>query len=290
MRRIIDQARRIARRTDVRIGAAVVAALACSLAFWPRRASPQAPKTPTKQIRTGVAMPVPATVQPAVAALSDDQLPATNGGGFRPAQLHRVSDASPTTQAPQVNPYLPTTGDAASGYNPSQVTASQYSGSSQFATNAEPSQPAAVPSDPTAFAPRAAAPRSAEQTDTAPSAAISPPSLSPLAQSPYATAVTAPAPASAEPYTPQPAPPPTTPTYIETPASAAPPTNRLPSFDSSAATRLNPYPASQSSSRDQLPPGPERSGSKLLATATPGERSLEGTQQPSVSLEKVSPS
>ena len=113
--------------------------------------------------------------------------------GYRPAQLPAVSDASPTSQSPQVNPYLPTTGDAASGYSSSQVTASQYAGSSQFATNAEPPQPAAVPSDPTAVRTAHAAPQPAEQTDAAPQHRHSPPSLSPLNQSPYAAAVTVPA-------------------------------------------------------------------------------------------------
>src|SRR5207253_1061797 len=109
MRRFIDASQRAAKRINGRIAGFIVVALIGVVAVWLGLSYRRpAPKAPTKQIEIGVA-PAAGTriVQPAIASLSDEQLPASSSGNYRLMQYGQVSESPSTPQAPQTNPYLP---------------------------------------------------------------------------------------------------------------------------------------------------------------------------------------
>src|SRR5207247_2330095 len=128
MRRSMAASKRAAKRVDARIAGFVVVALLGGFAVWQCMSYTRpASKGPTKQISIG-AIQSPAdrsAVQPAVASLSDEQLPATGGGSYRLMQYGQVSDAPSTPQPPQMNPYLPANSDPAGGYAPRPATNSR---------------------------------------------------------------------------------------------------------------------------------------------------------------------
>jgi uncharacterized repeat protein (TIGR01451 family) len=228
------------------------------------------------------------------------------------------------------NSYLPTSSDPAGGSaasstsQPSQygVAGSQYgSSASQYGPPASQygpagdTAPATLPADPTATAassvsddPAPVNPyRSEAATSASPSSAgIQPPTtLPPLSQSPYAAATSTNAggyaqaatdisprtmPASSEPIVPSnmipPNPLPTVPAINPFSSSLPQSTSQI-----TAATAGTGLAASAASTIGNSSRGGLRStGTTTLAAPTPGERQFEGPQQPSVGLEKVSPS
>jgi uncharacterized repeat protein (TIGR01451 family) len=217
---------------------------------------------------------------------------------------------SAATAAGQPSAYGGSTAQYGTANSPFSSSASQYGQTADAA-------PATLPPDPTATA---AAPASTEppplnpyrsettQSPTAPSAAIQPPTaLPPLSQSPYSTAGS---PSSSD-YSGSPgsALPSTTPSITDNaPPSTSVPTNPLPSTlgNSPYASSLSPSASSapihsattsSSGTSASVPSsltnfsqnGLRQTGTTTFAAPTPGERQFEGPQQPSVALEKVSP-
>ncbi len=293
MRRLIDAWKRAAKRVNARIAGFIVVGLIGAGAVWQGMSYTRpAPKAPTKQIEIGPAHTGAARlVQPAVASLSDEQLPASGGGNYRLMQYGHVSDSASTPQPPQTNPYLPTTNDPAGGYSPSATTGSRYAReTTPHSQNVEPAPPASVPSDPTATTP----PATLQPTGNAYRADASPVSEAPSSSSPAPDLSPAP---SAGSYGGQygnshgafESPPSASPTTQAT-VGHVPPPNPLPVAESNIPKQLNPY------RTNSLPPTHALGGSLSprgesgkLAAPTPGERSFEGPQQPSIALEKVSP-
>jgi uncharacterized repeat protein (TIGR01451 family) len=291
MRRFIDASKRAAKRVNARIAGFIVVGLVGAFAVWQGVSySRPVPKTPTKQIEIGVTQSAqPRIVQSAVASLSDEQLPASPGGNHRLMQYAQVSD-SPSTPQPQTNPYLPTTNDPAGGYslNPAGNSRNAREGTSRALTD-EAVPPPTVPSDPTALAPPATLPPNPTgyRADASP-INEAPPTSSPAAERTPSTSPGGYGGLYGGPRTYESPPnvtPPSQPAF-----SAAPPPNPLPSAESRPLGQLNPYGSSGPQAAHTLsgPPSSKGDGAKLAAP-TPGERSFEGPQQPSIALEKVSP-
>src|SRR5262245_10109420 len=119
--------KRAATRVNARVAAGVVTLLVGGVAVWQGTAYfSKKPSAPTKQVATGVdkADSAVGTVQPAVASLSDDQLPVASGGLYRQVQYNQPADGS-SSPHPQTNPYLPSTNDAG-GYGSRRAASSPY--------------------------------------------------------------------------------------------------------------------------------------------------------------------
>ena len=299
MDRYIAFAKRAVARVNARIAAGVITLVAGVAAWQGVVYMRPAPSGPTKQVATGVdkSDAVGGIVHPAVASLSDDQLPTASGGLYRQVQFTQPAENSNSSQQPQTNPYLPTTNDPAGGYS-TRRAAGQPSNVTQYGQSGDVPPAAAVPSDPTASQPPAdPIPENIYRTSppTSAEAAPAPPSYVPLSQSPYASAPPT-SPSNYGSATTQ-APPPTAPADLSPPPAAIQP-NPLPPVDLSAS----PYAAASQNLRSlpaanpyqsvppQIAPFPKADASSRLAAPTPGERSFEGPQQPSIALEKVSPS
>src|SRR5262245_4459249 len=296
MRRFIDASKRAAKRVNARIAGFIVVGLVGAVAVWQGVSYTRpAPKRPTKQMETGVAQPVDARIiQPAVASLSDEQLSGTGGGNYRLMQYGQVSNSPAAPQQPQTNPYLPTANDPAGGYSPRTAASSRYSHDAAPPTQlVEQPPPTSVPSDPTAATPPATLPPNNNAYRAEPSPISDPPpATSPTSEfTPSSSAATYGGQYGSGHGTFEP--PPTT-TLPSPPAiTSAPPPNTLPIVESAPPRQLNPNPYRSNSS---LPThtssgllSPKSEGGKLAAP-TPGERSFERPQQPSIALEKVSPS
>lgn len=349
MRRLMDATKRAALRVGAKmtvIGLATVGATSGGWYGWSYVTS--APKGPTKQVATGVGQTFngKSSVEPAVASLSDGQLPADGAdSNIRQMQFSQPAESSTRRQF-SGNSYLPTSSDPAGGsstQSPATLSTSPYgSGDSQYSASnsgfggggssygqVSDSAPATMPLDPTATATSPAAPVASEQPPLNPyrteppaipaaSGGLQPPATyPPLSQSPYATATpTANMPpatngdfgaAPVEPSIPaSPVAMPVTVPDISIPANSVP----APSVES-----INPYAGSSSPMASSLPVASTppsspalgsaaalgssaalgtfargSSGANTLAAPTPGERQFEGPQQPSIALEKVSPS
>ncbi len=342
MRRLMDATKRAALRVGAKmtvIGLSVVGATSGGWYGWSYVTS--APKGPTKQIETGIGQSFSGkgAVQPAMASLSDEQMPATTAdGNVRQTQFSQPAESSSRRQF-SGNSYLPTSNDPAGGSSskpPATFNASQFgsgSGDSQYSASGSgysgggssygqvsDVSPAAMPLDPTATAASPAAPVATEQPPlnpyrTEPPAAPAanggfqpPATYPPLSQSPYATPTmnggfgTAPV----EPAIPaSPVAMPVTVPDISIPANPVP---------APSAASMNPYAGSLDPTRRSIPAASPpvsspaigssalgsaasvgtfargSSGASTLAAPTPGERQFEGPQQPSIALEKVSPS
>lgn len=343
LRRFIDATKSSVRQFTAKTliaGTGVVAATGGG--WWGWQHVKSAPTGPTKQIATGVKQPAAAAnpLRPAVASLSDDQLPTSStDGNIQQMQFAQPAESSSRRTQVTGNSYLPTANDPAGGSatnsasqygNPSPYgsAASQYGASdAQYNTASSPygqpadTAPATMPLDPTAVPP-ATSPESAPanpyraDNSTQPST-----SYPPLSQSPYATSAS---PSPGGYGTPAPEPPPanapvtfpSSPGPVTVPDVSIPP-NPLPG---TAPSNLNPYatsldpttrplasppsiapsipaPANPISTSPTSPPtsalgnfSRTAAGLSSLALPTPGERQFEGPQQPSVALEKVSPS
>jgi uncharacterized repeat protein (TIGR01451 family) len=348
MRRLMDATKRAALRVGAKmtmIGLSVVGATSGGWYGWSYVNS--APKGPTKQIETGIGQTFNGkpSVEPAVASLSDGQLPADGAdSNIRQMQFSQPAESSTRRQF-SGNSYLPTSNDPAGGsstQSPATLSTSPYgSGDSQYsASNSgfgagrsygqmSDSAPATMPLDPTATATSPAAPVASEQPplnpyraepSSAPAASgeVPPPAaFPPLSQSPYATATpTANMPPATnggygsvpvEPSIPaSPVAMPVTVPDISIPANSVP----APSGES-----IRPYAGSLDPTRRSMPAAAPpvsspavgsaavlgssaalgtfargSSGANTLAAPTPGERQFEGPQQPSIALEKISPS
>jgi uncharacterized repeat protein (TIGR01451 family) len=304
MRRLMDATNRAVKRVNVRLAGGAVAAIVCGVAIWQGTGYfRSAPAGPTKQVATGIDQTADPTgrVQPAVASLTDDQLPGqSTPGAFRQMQFTQPADNASAASPPATNPYLPTNNDPAGGYSSSRSTNSRYSGSlyGQYGDNA---QPAAVPSDPTTGPPATEpVPENIYRpspVENAANAASAPSTYPPLSQSPYATAATPSAGGYGAPATE--APPATArPADLTPPATSLPPADLSASPYASSAQPIRPLSLSamspaESNIGDLNPyrssaPLPTDNG-KRLSAATPGERQFEGPQEPAISLEKVSP-
>jgi uncharacterized repeat protein (TIGR01451 family) len=335
MRRLFEFSMQAFQRLNTRLAAGVVAAAIGGVAVWQGMGYMRGtPKGPTKQVTTGVdqVAAAGAAVQPALASLSDDQLPGAAGGNHQLTQYGQA-EISSNAAVPQTNPYLPTGSDPAGGYSASLGAASRYGAASPYSPSSDPAQTAAVPSDPTSPSAAAEAPptnpyrENATPIADATASASGPPGYAPLSQSPYAGAAASPreyvSPASE-------APSPTTPPNDLTPTAAAAssygnsygtqarsasegsgggyaqssnnlqPPNALPSNTlPPSGLSASPYAASSQPMQSVGPnaasspyagPLPKSESGGRLAAPTPGERHLEGPQQPSIALEKVSPS
>src|SRR2546421_4007243 len=101
MRRFIDASQRAAKRVNARIAGFIVVALLGCFAVWQVVSYRQpAPKGPTKQIATGAPQTLVdgRAIQPAVASLTDEQLPTAGSGNHRLMQYGQVSDNPSTPQ------------------------------------------------------------------------------------------------------------------------------------------------------------------------------------------------
>lgn len=339
LRRLIDATKTSVQRFTARTilaGTGVLAATGGGLWGWQHVKS--TPPGPTKQITTGVNQPAAAKnpLRPALASLSDEQLPTSpTGGNIQQLQFAQPAESSSRRTPTTGNSYLPTANDPAGGSaansaspyggsSPYGSSASQYGSSdAQYTTATSPSgqsagaPPATMPLDPTSAPPATSpdpAPANPYRADSSPQP---PTSYPPLSQSPYATSASpspggygSPAseqsPASAPvtfpsttapvtvpdvsiPPNPLPA---TTPSNLNPYANSLSPSNRLPASLSTNPTPQPPSPSPQSPTPTAALGNFSRTTASLtsLALPTPGERQFEGPQQPSVALEKVSPS
>jgi uncharacterized repeat protein (TIGR01451 family) len=236
--------------------------------------------------------------------------------------LPTSNDPAGGTTAPSTSPYSASASPYSESASQYGSPASQYhSSASQYGQSTD-AAPATLPADPTATAATttAASPASSEPPPANPyrsdlpsssgtsSAGIQPPAtLPPLSQSPYAAATSTNAGGYGQPVAD--VSPRTTPHPIEPMAPAATiPVNPLPSAPAtspyarslpqsttsaaitSTAIAGSGLAASAASSLSNFSSGGMRqTGTTTLAAPTPGERQFEGPQQPSVALEKVSP-
>ena len=306
MDRFIAFAKRAVARVNARIAAGIATLLVGGVGawfgssyFWSK------PSAPIKQVATGLDKgAVVGQVQPAVGSLSDDQLEAPPSNPYRQVQYTQPADVSSGNAQPQTNPYLPMTGDAG-GYSARRAGNSGFSASGRLNPSTDAPQPIAVPSDPVAARDPVAAPA---LVDAAPdnvyrgqASAADPVNSSaggyvPLSQSPYTSAP----PTSAGGYggATAAAPPASLPANLA-PPPVTPAPNALPRMDLSASPyatssqnlralpTANPY---QAATAVPAAPMTKTESAARLSAPTPGERTFEGTQQPSISLEKVSPS
>jgi uncharacterized repeat protein (TIGR01451 family) len=305
IRRLIDWMQHTTPRTKLQIAGLAVALAAGGPAVWYGSSlfRTSTPTGPIKQVATGI-KPVEVSagaVQPAVASLSDDQLPAG------------ATTETRSAPQPQVNPYLPTSSDPPGGYGTGGGGSSRFSGaSSLYSQYAQNDASAAVPADPTASETAAEPPpeniyrpsgRSVQdlaadaiaQPPTAPSPSTysggdyaSLPATSPPGAAPDAAEVAA----SSPPPNPLPQA-----DFGNSPYAIAPsppqrmPSATIPSTPSSAGGSNSPLAAPLGGARSLAPsPSANRTdGNARLAAPTPGERQFEGPQQPSLALEKISP-
>jgi uncharacterized repeat protein (TIGR01451 family) len=309
MQGAIDFFKRGIQRVNARIAILVVVVAAGGVAAWQgfsHMASHQPKTGPKKEIATGVSPPdaggAPASTAP----------PSTLPPSAPVAGEHRLigygqtdTPAAMPSTAPPSNPYLPQANDPASGYGGAFATLQPPAASPP--TTSPPTNPAAGQAATNTISDESI-PENEYRRGSASSIGDAPATSLPLAQSPYGPPPTASG-ESAAPVVDPPAtrdlnpaasgggygdyargaaPNPDAPSYsppAALPAASVPP-NPLPAADLSGS----PYGESRSAigsmiSRSDLPaPLPGK-----LAAATPGERQLEGPQQPAISVEKVSP-
>jgi len=314
MRRIIDLWNSAIERVNARIAIGVVATLVAGVAVWygmghlrPRQ------QGPTKQVATGVDQ-IPASggaVQPAVASLSDNELASGHGGQYQLTQYAQAEGAQP-----QTNPYLPTTSDPAGGYSSGGSSSRHGNSRSAYGQSTEPTPNPAVPSDPTAN-PQAVEPpppnpyragASAATSTTTSDSDSSPPAYVPLSESPYSAAANSPPgyrPPASDTTSAGPPQAELSPTaaaassYGNRQSETPLPPNTLPLsglHGSPYASGTQSLQSINSNGMSSQPPAAHRTESFVrsevarLAAPTPGERHFEGPQQPSIALEKVSPS
>lgn len=267
--------------------------------------------------------------RPAVGSLSDDPLPAsTTDTNVRQLQYSQPAESSSRRSqsfgsSSSGNSYLPTSSDPAGGSaaaNNSQYgsASSQFgNASSQYGTNGSrygqisDGAPATLPTDPTSTAaansePPPLNPYRADSGNSSAGVSSStqpPTSYPPLSQSPYAASVSS---SGGYGQSPTETPPATTPVASEAlPSTVAIPPNPLPSarannpyaasappssLSGAAAMAGSGMAASTSSPGNYLPTATRGGNANNLAAPTPGERQFEGPQQPSIALEKISPS
>jgi uncharacterized repeat protein (TIGR01451 family) len=319
MRRVISFSKRAVRHRGVRLALFVAVVIAASIGMWQGYAYlPKTPQTtgPKKQIATGVESAGAATVQPAAASLTDEQLHGAAGGG-----AHRLLGyGQPSTSAaqPPTSSYLPSSADSINSYDSSGPAVrrsgangrqygqyGQYGEISESATSPRAAQGAGeiVPDNPyrggtgeggatTTVAP--AAPATTSHADLTPADATDAPAkgygrgASVYGGQLYDTLITEP-----------PVEPAATVGGANAVQAASVPPNPLPTTElggtdySSAAQGMKFLGASKAggglSSQRVNGPLPEGDGPGKMAAATPGERHLEGPQQPAITLQKVSP-
>lgn len=300
MRRLLTLGKQAFKRVNARIAILVVVLAAGGVAVWQGYAHMAAKSKdtgPTRQIATGLTSEasLDPTLKPGGAGSTNGQ---GAGGTQRPYQLTGYGQDAGGAQPP-ANPYLPSSSDPAGGSSgspysssPAAVPENPYRASTSDGAPAYGSlndSPYAGASDQTADAaqqPASAAP--AESAD--PVAAYADRYGSAGTQSYGASSRNANA---IEPPAMQPPADPTAATETTDAATlAAPTTTPATSVPSSSP---NPYTSNPYlSSPRELPtpsanPLPAAPGAGQLAAATPGERQLEGPQQPAIALEKFSP-
>ncbi len=304
MRGAIDFLKRGIQRVNARIALLVVVVASGGVAAWQgfSHMASQTPKTgPTKEIATGESPPAEPGNPQATRTLPSTQPPSATAGGEHQLLGYGQPDspaAMPST-APPANPYLPQGDDPMGGYG-GAYAALQPPATSPPST----SLPATNPPAEGALGGSAYEPIPDNQYrggGAATSISDAPPTAPPLSEAPYA--------ASGVPGDESPAAPGASgsandlnpaaadagfardaaPNAYSPPATLPPqalPPNPLPAADLSASPYgQSPNTIGGSVSRSEMP----AFSAGKLATATPGERQLEGPQQPAISVEKVSP-
>ena len=322
MQRILDLFHRVRERINPKIAILVVIGIIGGVAVWQGFAHMAAkkPTGPTKQVATGAgAATHGGEVQQASAQIPDEQLPGSGGV----AQLGTSYGDSPA-QAPlnpyQVNPYATSAGSATTGsnkaspggsrsnvYQPETAAAGPATpyrpGAASSASTPSAASPAAPPTSPYApstESPYAPAAEGTSDTSSEGAAIVDPVEAYTKRFSKSANAVTATtsdgdgspsyAEQTADNQTAQPATTPAAP--AETPPSRA--------TTGSAGLITTPgYSLGAGAGRygaGQLGGGPSRSPQMISSDdhsarviATPGERQLEGPQQPAITIEKFAP-
>jgi uncharacterized repeat protein (TIGR01451 family) len=328
MQRIYDFFQRARERINAKIAILVVVGLIGTVAVWQgfsHMAATKQPTGPKKQVATGLGLLDP-QVKPAGGEVPDDELPAA-GGGVKPLGSMYGDGASPAAEVDPyaVDPYA---GAASSGGGDSASTVSGDSGASLYGpkpSTGVPDNPyratvgdgdsSAPPTAPPTSAPSTFAPPTSPYGQTAdaapPAAATADTSTGPASESvapvvnpsdvysqrlkssaaanavesppttaPSGTSTTDPAGLSASPYKPS-----DTYTYGATSdtSSAPPPAETPPSRFSTESSSLGSGFGSGRLTASQPPPTVGQ------ANALPGERHLEGPQQPAITIEKYSP-
>ncbi|MCI0362103.1 MAG: DUF11 domain-containing protein, partial [Planctomycetaceae bacterium] len=315
MQRILDVFQRARERVSAKIAILVIVGLIGVIAVWQgfSHMAAQAPAGPKKQVATGTqGLLDRGSVRQAGAEVADGQMPgaggvASAGGEYgqspaAPGEFNPYASGSlyqPETSVPE-NPYRATVGDDAQpAQPPARPATSPYAAGGQSADESG-GQPAEGASDAatgtsedgsTTTAPvvdpvEAYAQKFKKQASAAkqhepaePRTVAAPPATSAaadLTSSPYSQPATSPYSASAVPAE-------------STPAAAAP--AETPPTRSTLGTGAGSY----STGNDRLGPSPYSQPSAAAhavagqAAATPGERQLEGPQQPAITIEKFSP-
>jgi uncharacterized repeat protein (TIGR01451 family) len=310
MQPIFDFMNLVRQRVNARIAILLVVLAIGSVAVWQgfRHMAANKPKTPTKQVATGVQSAAAGVVQTVGAALPDDQLPGGAASGVQPlGSAYGQSAGSGASDINQVNPYATaaqpaTIPPSASLYGPAtgpNVPDNPYRTSvgdepppttpptSPYAQAAEQTTPespgaAAPPEDPiAAFA------RKFGKTDRSTLAPV----VSPQQARESAAAGGSSAESFSSPYTAE-QPSPQTAPLVSSPADTPPTRLPTPSLGNSpSGFSPNAAGASRSSIGQPLiqDHSPAADGA-VRAAATPGQRQLEGPQQPSITIEKFAPS
>lgn len=283
MRRLIDFAKRAIQRVNARIAILIVAILFGTVLLWQGYmylGSKKKPDGPTQEIATGVspgdgASGPEASLDPTLRQANPNS--PFNAGG---SASHQVTSYGDSGSQEVMNPYAPTNDDPAGG-------GSGYSGGYGDGPPADPTASAAqVPDNPyrTNADTQSDAGGYGSLTDSPVAAADKPSSRAPK---PAAAAPISDDPIAS--YTPQlnggateasPA--------AETTGVEAAPVEPAPLVSTPAAS-LNENPYALSGRRPAANHLPAVGGGEKLAAATPGERQLEGPQQPAIAIEKFSP-
>ena len=316
MQRILELFHRLRERINPKIAILVVIGIIGAVAVWQgfQHMAAKKPTASTKQVATGApAATQGGEVQLASAQITDEQMPGAGGV----SQLGSSYDRSPSQPPPlspyQVNPYAPSAGSATGSRSESSSSGGSnlYQPESDAAGPANPYRPGA-PASPSSAAPAAAPPTSpyapsgaspyapaAESASDASSegaAIVDPVEAYTKRFSKGGKAVTASTSDGDAPQTnagqagdTEPAQPATNPaTPAETPPSRAttgsdPLTTTGPGYSLGAGPGR--YGAGQSRSPQVL--ATEDRSARVIAT--PGERQLEGPQQPAITIEKFAP-
>lgn len=297
MRRAFDFCKRTIKRVNARIAVLIVVVLLGGVAMWQGFAhmARTGKKGPTSQIATGVppGASLDPTVQTAAATLTDDQL-ALQGSYQEGGYGQSAASLAPSpndSYLPQANDSYGTGGTGSSG-TPSSATSSRrslYGVSDQPATS-PPGDAYATSSE--------GVPQNPYRTDATVGDDSNPNTISDgqfegaPPTSPYADTETA-----SEGESQNVAPEGLADAVTEPAKLAAPPATT--SLADSAAGTLNPYsnvepgyggPTATLPRNNTLPQGTTQPvGASAIAAPTPGERQLEGPQQPAIALEKFSP-
>lgn len=277
MRRALDFSKRAIQRVNLRVAILMVVVAAGGFAVWQgyRHLAAQA-EGPTKQIATGVpaAALVDGAALPVAPALSYGQAAsAANQSPYQVAAYAQGSEmrsgAAVAIAPPPTSAYQPTTSDAPGGNDFRTLPTNPYrSGFSSGGGIAAPAETQTLPAT-TAVADFAAVvdartmrgganARITSISDESP-AALAEPQVNAPAEAPQASLS---AEASAPAY-----------------AAAA-----APAYARAAPAYVTPAPTARSISAADL-----RGTNEGLAAATPGQRQLEGLQQPAIAVEKISP-